>query len=197
MKTLKKPNIQRICFLIISTLIVVIAVNITPVKTLDIPAGEEKQNTTVQQETPEPVDELLEETSETTSAIIETTEVEVPTTVGTPPETEIASTDLMSEGSEWVLTAYCPCPICSCQSPDGLPHTACGAVAQANHTVAASPVYPFGTVLYIEGMGYYTVEDRFGGSVGSNRADIFFNTHEEACAFGRQVRKVTVIRDAE
>jgi len=190
MKTLKKPNIQRICFLIISTLIVVIAVNITPVKTLDIPAGEVEQKTTVQQRNSFQTEE---ETSETTTDIIETTTVEVPTAVGTPPKTEIASTELASEGSEWVLTAYCPCPICSCQSPDGLPHTACGVVAQANHTVAASPVYPFGTVLYIEGMGYYTVEDRFGGSVGSNRADIFFNTHEEACNFGRQVRRITVV----
>ena len=86
---------------------------------------------------------------------------------------------------QYVLTGYCPCAIC-CGKTNGI--TACGTLATSNHTVAADPSIPFGTKLIINGQ-LYTVEDR-GGAIKGNHIDIFFNTHQEALDFGRQLGDV-------
>ena len=76
-------------------------------------------------------------------------------------------------------TAYCGCDYCS----GGHALTYSGTVPQANHTIAADlDLYPIGTKLWIDGI-VYTVEDK-GSSVVDNKIDIFFETHEEALAFG-------------
>ena len=77
------------------------------------------------------------------------------------------------------ITAYCSCKKCT-GSGKGI--TASGAIVQANHTVAAPPNFPFGTILLINGIEY-TVEDR-GGAIKGNRLDIYFDSHEEALQFG-------------
>lgn len=78
-------------------------------------------------------------------------------------------------------TAYCGCEKCS----GGHTHTYSGTIPQANHTIAADlNLFPIGTKLLINGI-VYTVEDK-GSSVVDNRVDIFFETHEEALAFGLQ-----------
>lgn len=85
---------------------------------------------------------------------------------------------------EWIsikATAYCPCAKC-CGKSDGI--TSSGVVATSGHTVAAPKKYPFGTQMEINGI-VYTVEDR-GGAIQGNKIDIFFDTHEEARAFGVQ-----------
>lgn len=87
---------------------------------------------------------------------------------------------------EFVLTAYCPCTQC-CGKSTGI--TASGAIAQANHTIAAdTSVLPFGTEVIINGEKY-VVEDT-GGAIKNNRIDVFFNTHSEALAFGKKTEKV-------
>lgn len=48
----------------------------------------------------------------------------------------------------------------------------------------ASNYFDIGTVLYVEGWGYLTVEDRTG--VSSDVIDIFFDTYDECINFGRQ-----------
>lgn len=78
-------------------------------------------------------------------------------------------------------TAYDDCYSC-CGKSDGI--TASGVKATANHTIAAPPEYEFGQIIEIKGIKY-VVEDR-GGSIKGNHIDIFFDTHEEACTFGRQ-----------
>lgn len=59
----------------------------------------------------------------------------------------------------------------------------------------ASP-WPIGTVVEIEGMGEYTVQDRPAKWViekyGENQFDIYFDSHEEASSFGLQYINVTV-----
>ncbi|MEE0954282.1 MAG: hypothetical protein U0L49_00545 [Eubacterium sp.] len=85
----------------------------------------------------------------------------------------------------WVLTGYCPCSICcgAYSAYKGL--TASGAYATPGVTVAMYGV-PFGTKLSINGH-VYTVQDR-GTPYG--HVDVYFATHAEACAFGRQYADV-------
>ena len=102
-----------------------------------------------------------------------------------------------ASGSECVITAYCPCEKCcgkwALNRPDGVVYTASGEVAQEGVTVAADwDVYPAGTVLYIEGMGEYIVQD-VGGAVNGNHIDVYFDTHEKAVNFGKQTAFVEVL----
>ena len=102
-----------------------------------------------------------------------------------------------ASGSECVITAYCPCEKCcgiwAKNRPNGVVYTASGEVAQEGVTVAADwDVYPAGTVLYIEGMGEYIVQD-VGGAVNGNHIDIFLDSHEKAVNFGKQTAFVEVL----
>jgi 3D (Asp-Asp-Asp) domain-containing protein len=71
--------------------------------------------------------------------------------------------------------------------------TASGRIAMPNRTIAAGKHIPFGTVVYIEGMGYFTVEDR-GGAIKGNKIDVFMSNMREAKKFGRQHRTVYIIK---
>lgn len=113
----------------------------------------------------------------------------------------VKSTDLNRVGSHPVLftiTAYCPCRICcGAYSPEvrgGEPHTATGTIPQAGRTIAVDPsVIPYGSHVMIEGLGSYIAED-CGGAIKDNHIDLYFDTHEEAVAFGMQRLYVTVQR---
>jgi 3D (Asp-Asp-Asp) domain-containing protein len=52
---------------------------------------------------------------------------------------------------------------------------------------------PFGTKIYIDGVGERIVQDR-GGAIKGNRIDLYFENHQEANNFGRQKRKVTILK---
>jgi len=83
-------------------------------------------------------------------------------------------------------TAYCSCVKC-CGKSDGI--TASGVKVHPG-TLAVDPkVIPFGTKVYIEGMGWFIAEDT--GNFSGKRIDIYMETHEEALQFGR--RKVKVV----
>lgn len=71
--------------------------------------------------------------------------------------------------------------------------TASGRIAMPNRTIAADKHIPFGTVVYIEGMGYFTVEDR-GKAIKGNKIDVFMSDMREAKKFGRQHRTVYIIK---
>ena len=107
------------------------------------------------------------------------------------------SSRIDASGSECVITAYCPCEKCcgiwAKNRPNGVVYTASGEVAQEGVTVAADwDVYPAGTVLRIEGMGEYIVQD-VGGAVNGNHIDIFLDSHEKAVNFGKQTAFVEVL----
>lgn len=79
----------------------------------------------------------------------------------------------------FTASGYCGCEKCS----GGFSLTYSGTVPKANHTIAADlSRYPIGTRLCIDGV-IYTVED-MGTGIEANRLDIYFDTHEEALAFG-------------
>lgn len=105
---------------------------------------------------------------------------------------------------EWIeveATAYCPCEKCcgkwALNRPDGIVYTASGAVAQEGVTIAADwSVLPVGTVIYIEGYGTRTVQDK-GAAVKGNAIDVYFESHDEALVFGRQTVLVYVMEESK
>lgn len=86
----------------------------------------------------------------------------------------------------WTTTAYCPCEICCGEWATGC--TASGVLATPHHTVACGSL-PFGTQVMIDGM-IYTVEDT---GVEGEWIDIFFSSHDEALAYGLQMKEVYLI----
>lgn len=89
------------------------------------------------------------------------------------------------------LTGYCNCAKC-CGHSSG--KTASGTYPVEGRTVAASKQFPFGTRLYIEGLGEFVVEDR--GGFASNVIDVYSNTHSGCYrAEFNQNAKVYVISD--
>lgn len=98
------------------------------------------------------------------------------------------------EQIEWqmfVITAYCYCEKC-CGKSDGV--TATGRKAKQGRTVAVDPnVIPYGSIVYIDGVGDYIAED-CGGKIKGNRIDIYFDSHKDALEFGKQEHKVYVER---
>lgn len=69
--------------------------------------------------------------------------------------------------------------------------TASGAKAGFGTIAADTSVYPFGTVMYVEGYGYGKVEDR-GGAIKGNRIDLFFSSHNKARQWGKKTKTVQV-----
>lgn len=78
----------------------------------------------------------------------------------------------------YYITGYDICYSC-CGKIDGI--TASGTYATVGRTIAAPSNLPFGTRLYIDGIGERVVEDR-GGSISGQRLDILCNNHSECYA---------------
>ena len=76
------------------------------------------------------------------------------------------------------ITGYDTCASC-CGKTDGI--TASGTQATVGRTCAASKDLPFGTRLYIEGIGERIVEDR-GGGVNGSHIDVLVADHPAAYA---------------
>ena len=90
---------------------------------------------------------------------------------------------------QMTITAYCSCIKC-CNKTDGI--TASGTKATQGRTVAVDPRYiTYGTKIIIDGHTY--IAEDCGGCIKGNRLDIFFDSHEEALEFGRQIKTVKVI----
>jgi 3D (Asp-Asp-Asp) domain-containing protein len=71
--------------------------------------------------------------------------------------------------------------------------TASGIPTEVGTTIAVDPsVIPYGTEVYIEGIGYRTAQDR-GGAVNGNHIDVLVKTHNEAMSLGTTYRDVWII----
>lgn len=94
------------------------------------------------------------------------------------------------------IMAYCACEICcgkwAKNRPDGIVYGASGEELVAGVS-CASPL-PFGTVLRVEGVGTYIVQDRPPAWVvdnyGENLVDIYLDDHQAALEFGIQYHDV-------
>lgn len=92
-------------------------------------------------------------------------------------EPEIVEEPEMSYLYSACVTGYCPyCAHC-CGHVTGI--TASGQPAIPWGSVASNSL-PFGTEIYIEGLGYFVVNDT--GDMGGNTIDVCVNSHEEAYA---------------
>lgn len=106
-------------------------------------------------------------------------------------DAEAAGRQAQEDDGHWVqmgtykLTAYCPCRKC-CGRWSGGP-TASGAYPSSGRTIAVAGI-PFGTHVWIDGMGEYVVEDR---GVEGKHIDVFMNEHSTAKAFGVQYAAVS------
>ena len=69
--------------------------------------------------------------------------------------------------------------------------TATGTTPTAGRTIAVDPtVIPYGAEVIIEGHTY--IAEDCGGAIKGNRIDLFFSTHEEALAWGKQTKEVII-----
>ena len=119
------------------------------------------------------------------TTIIEPTPIQVSVEPIKEPETqELTSQEYIGE---YTVFAYCPCVKC-CGKTNKV--TASGTIATEGRTVACN--LPFGTKIYIEGIGERIVEDR-GGGIKDGMIDLFYNTHEEALQHGIKRLKVWVV----
>lgn len=87
---------------------------------------------------------------------------------------EASSSPKMTYIGQLYVTGYSPyCSHCVGKThPDGI--TASGTAAEIGRTVAMCSDYPFGTNIYIEGLGKYVVEDR---GVGTGCVDVACEDH--------------------
>ena len=95
--------------------------------------------------------------------------------------------ELVSLGT-FTVYAYCPCETC-CGQWSGGP-TASGTMPEEGRTIAADwGVLPAGTEIYLDGIGWRTVEDTGSGITG-DKLDLYMDSHEAALKFG--VREIAV-----
>lgn len=89
---------------------------------------------------------------------------------------------------EWTITAYCGCAAC-CGSWGNA--TASERMPVAGHTVACNSL-PFFTKVMIDGV-IYEVEDTGSTIYGDEWIDIYFDTHDEALAYGLHTTSVYIV----
>ncbi len=101
-------------------------------------------------------------------------------------------------GFEAEVTAYAPLDpeaeegMCYAGDPTV---TASGEPVEPGVTVAAGEL-PFGSRVWIEGIGWREVQDR-GGAIGEKDIDVAVECREEALRFGRQKRRAITLEGGE
>ncbi len=107
-----------------------------------------------------------------------------------------------------MVTGYCPCGSCCGWKRNWLlqpvyaygpnkgqrkivGQTASGSMARYGTIAADTRLYPFGTIMYVEGYGFGRVEDR-GGAIKGQSIDLYFRRHQQALDWGRQTKRVKI-----
>jgi 3D (Asp-Asp-Asp) domain-containing protein len=95
-----------------------------------------------------------------------------------------------------IVTAYCPCAKCCGASAHGVTASGKPVTYHDGRFVAADThKLPFGTHLVIPGYndGKSVEVIDTGSAIAGNRLDVFFPTHQQALAWGRQTVNVKVV----
>ncbi len=103
------------------------------------------------------------------------------------PATEYAYCDDVFLG-EFIATAYCAGSCCCGVWANGI--TATGTQATEGRTIAVDPgIIPYGShvlLIWPDGTQHTYIAEDCGGSINSNRLDVYFDSHEAARQFGVQ-----------
>jgi 3D (Asp-Asp-Asp) domain-containing protein len=89
---------------------------------------------------------------------------------------------------EYRITGYSPCVKC-CGKSDGITADGTYAPGFKGRLASAPKDIPFGTKLWVEGVGVVEVHDR-GGAIKGRRLELFFQKYNEALQWGVQKRQV-------
>ena len=90
------------------------------------------------------------------------------------------------------LSFYCPCE--KCVGKKKIVRTASGTKPKANYTIAVDTrIIPLGSILYIEGFGYFIAQDT-GSAIKGNRIDVFVDSHQQALKLGRKKANVYLLK---
>ena len=94
------------------------------------------------------------------------------------------------------ITGYCNDKECTGKSPGdkGYGITKSGKVAKWGTVAVDLKVIPLGTKLKIEGFGNTFIANDIGGAIKKNKIDIWFPAHQDALDWGRQKRKVWIVK---
>jgi 3D (Asp-Asp-Asp) domain-containing protein len=101
------------------------------------------------------------------------------------------------ENFVFTVTAYCPCKICCGPHAQGLTASGKPVSYNAGRFVAAdTSILPMGTRVSIPGYnaGQPVEVIDTGSAIKGHKLDVYFPTHAQARAWGRQVLDVTVTR---
>lgn len=103
---------------------------------------------------------------------------------------EVLKVYLFGYCGEFEISYYDSCYQC-CGKTNGM--TASGEKAQEGVTVAAdTSIFPMGSKIYIEGIGWRTVQDR-GGAIKGNKLDIYVPSHDSPMPYNKQKLSVWVV----
>jgi 3D (Asp-Asp-Asp) domain-containing protein len=91
---------------------------------------------------------------------------------------------------EYRITGYAACVKC-CGKSDGITADGTYAPGFRGRLASAPREIPFGTKLWIAGVGLVEVHDR-GGAIRGRRLELFFQKYDEALQWGVQKRQVWV-----
>lgn len=98
-------------------------------------------------------------------------------------------TEQWQDLGEFTCYAYDACAAC-CGKSDGI--TKSGTKATAGRTIAVDPsVIPLGSTVEIDGVRY--IAEDTGGKIKGNVIDIYFDAHEQALDYGKQIHSVKVL----
>ena len=94
------------------------------------------------------------------------------------------------------ITGYCNDERCTGKNigDKGYGITKSGKVAKWGMVATDLKVIPLGTKLKIEGFDTIFVSEDIGSAIKKNKIDIWFPTHQDALNWGRQKRKVWIVK---
>ena len=94
------------------------------------------------------------------------------------------------------ITGYCNDEKCTGKNigDKGYGITKSGKVAKWGTVAVDSKIIPLGTKLKIEGFDIIFTSEDIGSAIKKNKIDIWFPTHQDALNWGRQKRKVWIIK---
>lgn len=94
------------------------------------------------------------------------------------------------------ITGYCNDEKCTGKSisDKGYGITKSGKVAKWGTVATDLKIIPLGTKLKIEGFNTIFISEDIGSAIKKNKIDIWFPTHQDALNWGRQKRKVWIVK---